>query len=87
LTKINPAFFKGDLYNAMDFKSQSILEAGEQLITAFYEGTYRFKKEMRDIQPFFNIQARKRKNKFKWTARTWRLKIKRYQKKYPSHTQ
>ena len=83
LTKINPAFFKEGLYEAMDLKSQSILEAGEQLIAAFYEGTYRFKKEMRDMKPFFNIQARKRKNKFKWTARTWRLKIKRYLKTSP----
>ena len=84
LTKINPAFFKDDLYEAMDLKSQYILEAGEQLIAAFYEGTYRFKKEMRDMKPFFNIQARKQKNKFKWTARTWRLKIKRHLKAHPS---
>jgi hypothetical protein len=87
LTKINPAFFKDDLYEAMDAKSKHFITSGEKLIASFYKENTRFNKEIQELEPLFSNQARKRKKQFKWAARTWRLKIKQYLKKYPSHAQ
>ena len=83
LTKVNPASFKGALYEAMDLKSKKFIKDGGTLIPILYKGTYRFNKNTRAMQESFTMQAIDPKKKFKWTARTWRLKIKRYLKAHP----
>ena len=83
LTKVSPASFKGILYEAMDLKSRKFIKNGGTLIPILYKGTHRFNKDTRAMEESFSMQARNPKNKFKWTARTWRLKIKRYLKANP----
>lgn len=82
LTKVSPAFFKGALYEAMDLKSRKFIKDGETLIPILYKGAYRFNKDTRAMRESFSMQATDPANKFKWTARTWRLKIKRYLKSH-----
>lgn len=74
LTKVNPASFKGALYEAMDLKSKKFIKDGGTLIPILYKGTHRFNKDTRAMQESFTKQAIDPKKKFKWTARTWRLK-------------
>lgn len=83
LTKVSPAFFKGVLYEAMDLRSRKFIKDGGTLIPILYKGVYRFNKDTRAMRESFSMQARNPENKFKWTARTWRLKVKRYLKANP----
>ena len=87
LQKISPAFFKGQLYEVMDLKSKHFIESGEYLLTKLHEGTHAITRQVRELESFFSRQCRNNKMQFKWTARTWRLKVKRHLKKYPSHDQ
>ena len=87
LQKISPAFFKGQIYEAMDLKSKRFIESGEFLLAKLYEGTHAITRQIRELELFFSTQCRNNKMQFKWSAHTWRSKIKRYLKKHPSHAQ
>jgi RNase P subunit RPR2 len=84
LSNVSPAFFKGAIYEAMDKKSKHFIEAGELVVAAFYKGDTWITKKIQDLEPLFSNQARNRKKEFKWTTRTWRLKIKRHLKGGPT---
>ena len=81
--KISPAFFRDQLYEAMDLRSKRFIESGEFLLTTLYKGTHAVTRELREQEPSFSKQCRSNKIQFKWTARTWRLKVKRYLKVNP----
>lgn len=83
LSKVSPAFFQGALYETMDKKSKHFIETSELVVAAFYKRNVWFNKKIQGLEPLFYKQARSRKKEFKWTARTWRLKIKRYLKANP----
>ena len=81
LSKVSPAFFKGDLYAAMDKKSKHFIESSELAVAAFYKGNRSLNKKSGPRNPpLIRLESRK---KFKWTVRTWRLKIKRYLRANP----
>lgn len=86
LTKVSPATFKGALYKVMDPVSQYFIKIGKFFIDELYKGNYIFNEEIEAMRDNFVMREKIRKNNFKWTAHTWRTKIKRYQKSNPSTT-